>query len=56
MKNVILIHGLNGVPKIYDWLQKQLIKDGINVIIPTFPPQDGAKYDTWSEILDAYKI
>ncbi len=55
MKNVILIHGFNGVPKIYDWLQKQLIKDEINAIVPTFPPQDGVKYDTWSEILDSYK-
>lgn len=55
MKNSILIHGLNGIPKIYIWIQNQLVKDGIDVVVPNFPPQDGVKYDSWSEILDSYK-
>jgi len=52
MKNVIMIHGYNGIPKIYEWLKKELEKKGYSVFIPKFPAQDGVVYDNWKLILD----
>ena len=53
--NIILIHGFNGIPKVYNWLQEELTKKNYNVIIPEFPPREKCKYDSWSKILDKYK-
>lgn len=55
MQNVLLIHGYNGIPKIYEWLKKELNKKGYSVIVPEFPPQEGVKYDIWKTILNDYK-
>jgi len=54
MKNVILIHGYNGIPKIYKWLEVELNKLEYNVIIPEFPPREGAFYKEWKNVLDKY--
>lgn len=54
MKNVILIHGYNGIPKIYEWLKENLMKE-YNVIIPEFPPREGVIYTDWKNIFDKYK-
>lgn len=55
MQNVLLIHGYNGIPKIYEWLKKELDKKGYSVIVPEFLPQEGVKYDIWKTILNDYK-
>lgn len=55
MKNVIMIHGYNGIPKIYEWLKEKLAKKGYSVIIPKFPPQDGVVYDIWKKTFEDYK-
>ncbi len=55
MKNVILIHGYNGIPKIYNWLQEKLTNDGYTVTVPEFPPREGVIYSTWKEIMNNYK-
>lgn len=55
MKNIILIHGYNGIPKIYEWLEKELKMLGYNVIVPKFPPREGVVYKSWKSILDQYK-
>ena len=44
MKNVILVHGYNGIPKIYEWLKNELEKLKYNVILPEFPPREGVIY------------
>lgn len=54
MKNIILIHGYNGIPKIYDWLNKELSEIGCNIIIPNFPTKDGVKVELWKSIFDKY--
>ena len=36
-KNILLIHGFNGIPKIFYYLKKELETQGYNVIIPEFP-------------------
>ena len=55
MKNVILIHGLNGAPKIFEWLKTELESINIKVTMPNFPPLKGVIYENWKEILDQYK-
>ena len=55
MKNVIMIHGYNAIPKIYEWLKEKLEKQGYLVIVPKFPTQEGVVYDKWSKIFDDYK-
>lgn len=55
MKNVILIHGYNGIPKIYEWLKNELEKLKYNVILPEFPPREGVIYEEWKKIFDQYR-
>ena len=55
MNNVILVHGINGTPKIFEWLKSELEKSGYEVIMPSFPIQEGTIYEKWKEILDQYK-
>ena len=55
MKNVIMIHGYNGIPKIYWWLKQGLEKKGYSVIIPEFPSQENVIYDKWKAIFNKYK-
>lgn len=55
MKNVILIHGYNGIPKIYEWLEKELKRIKYNVILPKFPPREGVIYEEWKKIFDTYQ-
>ena len=54
MKNIILIHGYNGIPKIYTWLEENLTKKGFNVVIPNLPPREGAIYNDWKNIISRY--
>ena len=55
MKNVIMIHGYNGIPKIYEWLKEQLEQKGYQIFIPKFGIQEDVIYDNWSIIFDDYK-
>lgn len=54
MKNILLIHGYNGIPKIYNWLKEKLEEQGYNVYIPEFPPREEAIYNNWKNILDEF--
>ncbi|MCI9365932.1 MAG: hypothetical protein HFJ54_05120 [Clostridia bacterium] len=53
--NVFLIHGYNGIPKIYEWLRKELEKLGYNIIVPEFSAREGAIYEKWKKVFDDYK-
>ena len=53
MKNILLVHGFNGVPKVFYWLKEKLKE--YEVIIPEFPPREGVIYETWNNILEKYK-
>lgn len=55
MKNIILVHGYNGIPKVYEWLEKELKKLGYNVLIPNLPPREGVIYEKWKNIFNDYK-
>ena len=54
VRNVILIHGINGIPKMFEWLKSRLENEGIDVIMPSFPPQEGTIYEDWARIFDQY--
>ena len=54
-KNVILIHGYNGVPPIYQWLKGKLSEKGHEVIIPEFPPREGVIYSRWRDVMNQYQ-
>ncbi len=36
MKNVVMIHGYNGIPKIYWWLKQELEKKSIQLLYLSF--------------------
>ncbi len=55
MQNIFLIHGYNGIPKIFRWLEQELINRNYNVIMPEFPIQEKAIYKDWKKIFDEYK-
>ncbi len=55
MKNIMLIHGFNGIPKIFIYFKKQLEEKGYNVIIPEFPTRTDITIDSFFEIFDKYK-
>lgn len=54
-KNILLIHGYNGIPKIYEWLENELEELGYNVIVPKFKPREGVIYKEWKKLFDEYK-
>lgn len=55
MKNVLLIHGFNGIPKIFDYFKKELEQFGYNVIIPDFPVREDITIDGYYKVFDNYK-
>lgn len=55
MKNVLLIHGFNGIPKIFDYFKEELEKKDYSVIIPNFPIREEITVDSYFVILDKYK-
>ena len=55
MKNVLLIHGFNGIPKIFEYFKEELEKKDYSVIIPNFPIREEITVDSYLVILDNYK-
>lgn len=55
MKNVMLIHGFNGVPKIYTYFKQKLEEEGYNIIIPEFPTKTNITIDGFFKVFDKYK-
>ena len=55
MKNILLIHGFNGIPKIFQYFKEELQKSDYNVIMPEFPVREEITVEGYFEILDKYK-
>lgn len=55
MNNILLIHGFNGIPKIFQYFKEKLEKLDYNVIIPEFPIREEITVEGYFEILDKYK-
>lgn len=54
-KNILLIHGFNGIPKIFNYFKNELEKQGYNVIIPEFPIREEININAYFQVLDIYK-
>lgn len=54
-KNVLLIHGFNGIPKIFYYFQKELESQEYNVIIPNFPIREEINTSKYFKVFDKYR-
>lgn len=54
-KNVLLIHGFNGIPKIFYYFQKELESQEYNVIIPNFPTREEINISKYFKVFDKYR-
>ncbi len=55
MKNVLLISGFNGIPKVFYYFKEELEKLGYNVIMPEFPTREEITVENYFKIFDKYK-
>lgn len=55
MKNVLLIHVFNGIPKIFNYFKKELENKGYNVILPNFPLREEITIDGYFKVFDEYR-
>ena len=55
MQNVLLIHGFNGIPKIFQYFKEELEKLDYNVIMLEFPVREEITIEGYFTILDKYK-
>ena len=55
MKNVMLVHGFNGIPKIFEYFKKELEQRGYNVLMPDFPVREEITVEGYYEVFDKYR-
>ena len=55
MKNILLIHGFNGIPKVFEYFKNILEEKGYNVIMPNFPVREEITIEGYFSIFDTYK-
>lgn len=55
MKKVLLIHGFNGIPKIFLYFKSTLELKGYDVIIPDFPTREKITLNSYFDVFDKYK-
>lgn len=55
MKNVLLIHGFNGLPKIFEYFKNTLEEKGFNVIMPNFPVREEITVEGYFSVFDNYR-
>ena len=56
MKNVILVHGYNGIPPIFSYFKDELEKREYNVIIPEFPIRTDITIDGYIKVFENYAV
>lgn len=55
MKNVLLIHGFNGIPKIFNYFKEELEKLDYNVIMPEFPVREDITVEGYFKVFDNHR-
>ena len=55
MEKVLLLHGYNGIPKLFHWLKDELEQLGYLVIMPSLPPQTGMRYPIWKKEIECVR-
>lgn len=51
---VLLVHGYNGSPKIFEYFRDVLRRDGYEVVIPNFPVREEITLDRYLNVFDEY--
>ena len=55
MKNVLLVHGFNGIPNVFHYFKNELDKFGYNVIMPNFPIKEDITIEKYFNVFDEYR-
>jgi len=55
MKNILLVHGFNGVPQIFNYFKEELERLGYRVFIPAFPVREEISVEKYFKVFDTYK-
>lgn len=55
MRNILLVHGFNGMLKIFDYFKKNLTSLGFNVIMPIFPIREEITIEGYFDVFDRYR-
>lgn len=55
MKNVLLIHGFNGIPKVFNYFKEELETKGYNVILSNFPIREEITIDGYFKVFDEHR-
>ena len=55
MKKVLLLHGYNGIPPIFNWLKEELEKNKYTVIMPSLPTRENVRYNIWNKEFEKIK-
>ena len=55
LKNVLLIHGFNGIPKIFEYFKEELEKEAYNVIMPDFPVRENITIEGYFKVFEKFK-
>lgn len=56
MKTALLIHGYNGIPKVFGYFQNELEKLGYKTIMPSLPTQQAISFSGWESELNKLNI
>ena len=52
---IFLVHGYNGIPKIFNYFKDTFEKEGYKVVMPSFPTQTDIAMDRYFGVFDQYK-
>ena len=52
---IFLVHGYNGIPKIYNYFKETFEKNGYKVVMPSFPTQTDITIDGYFDVFDQHK-
>ncbi len=55
MKNVLLIHGFNGIPQIFNYFKEELENLKYSVLLPDFPVREDITVEGYFSIFNKYK-
>lgn len=55
MKNILLVHGFNGIPQIFEYFKTESENKGYNVLIPKFPTKTDITVEGYEKVFDENK-
>ncbi|MDO4747244.1 MAG: alpha/beta hydrolase [Candidatus Saccharibacteria bacterium] len=52
---VFLVHGFNGIPKIFNYFKRVFEEEGYKVVMPSFPIRTNITIESYFEVFDRYR-